>query len=121
MIMKVVDWICGEESKHESSIGGLGGFFQHGMRWEDFIKRWKPHARPRLEAIRESVIENGLKFGGDWHQYRGYNGTPLFEDDTTGDFSFRAWGDLMAAIWSSEEDKDYCYMDFYMGMPEDYE
>jgi hypothetical protein len=29
-------------------------------------------------------------------------------------FSYRGWGDIMAAIWSEEENKDYNYMDFYM-------
>ena len=39
---------------------------------------------------------------------------PLFSDGKVATFSFRGWGDLMAAIWSEAEDKDYGYMDFYM-------
>ena len=42
--------------------------------------------------------------------------TPVFDDGTVGSFSFRAWGDLMAAIWNTEENTNkYSYMDFYMG------
>ena len=42
------------------------------------------------------------------------HGVPKSDDDTVGLFSFRSWGDLMAAIWSEEEDKDYDYLNFYM-------
>ncbi len=38
----------------------------------------------------------------------------MFNDGTAGMFSFRAWGDLMAAIWAEHENRDYGYMDFYM-------
>ena len=110
--MKVIDWIDGEEadSKRES-VGWLGGWFEKGHRWDDYIELFHEESRPYIEAIRQSVIENKMRTTGEEHQY---SAVPLFEDDTVGMFSFRAWGDLMAAIWSTEEDKDYHYMDFYM-------
>jgi hypothetical protein len=99
----------------EAPVGGLGGFFQDGMRWEDYVGAHKEQDKviPYLNAIRECVLNLKIKHGGDWHQ-NDPEGTFLFEDGTAPEFSFRAWGDLMAAIWSSEENKDYSYMDFYM-------
>jgi hypothetical protein len=112
--MRVVEWVEDSEiNDAEVSVGSLGGWFKDGMRWPDFIKRIKEEYRPYYEAIRVSVIENGYRHTGEYHQYGG-EGVPVFEDGTIGSFSWRAWGDLMAAIWSTEEDKDYCYMDFYM-------
>lgn len=123
--MKVIRWISRRESeKYKKSIGGLGGWFnagyihedqkdQKGQRWKDFIEIWKEEVRPYFEAIRESVLEKRIKMTGEEHQY-GLDGIPLFEDNTVGCFSFRAWGDLMAAIWSEKENKDYTYMDFYV-------
>lgn len=114
--MKVVDWIGNdfiEKNSPETSIGGLGGFFSDGMRWKDYISIWNDEAKPYAEAIREAVVAQNLRITGEEHDY-GEHGTPLFEDGTIGSFSWRAWGDLMAAIWSEEEGKDYCYMSFYM-------
>lgn len=111
--MKVIDWIAYADSeKYTDSVGGWGGFFQNGMRWKDFINRYTDEAKPYYEAIRQDVIEKGIRFNGAGHQYSD-NGVPLFEDNTVGTFSYRAWGDLMAAIWSEHENKDYNYMDFY--------
>jgi len=63
------------------------------------------------EAFRKEILSIGLWVGGDWHQHQG--GVPLFSDGTVGSWSYRAWGDIMAAIWSEYYDKDYNYMDFY--------
>lgn len=46
-------------------------------------------------------------------------GCPVFSDGTVSRMSFRAWGDFMAAVWSEEEDKDYCYVDFAWNDPEE--
>lgn len=111
--MKVAKWIPYKESEnYTESVGGLGGFFKNGMRWKDFIESFTNETKPYFEAIRTDVIEKGLRLNGDQHQYSD-SGVPLFEDNTVGKFSYRAWGDLMAAIWSEQEDKDYSYMDFY--------
>lgn len=115
---KVTDWIdLGESEGKEEAIGGIGGFFNagmiHGMRWKDYIEIWKDETKPYAEAIRKNVIENNIKITGEKHQSSS-NGVPLFDDGKIGSFSYRAWGDLMAAIWSEEESKDYNYMNFYM-------
>lgn len=112
--MKVQKWISYEESgNYKESIGGMGGWFREGHRWKDYIEDLTPKGREYIEAIRVSVLGLGLKHTGEYHQY-GKDGVPLFNDNTVGSFSYRAWADLMAAIWAEKENKDYHYMDFYM-------
>ena len=111
--MKVKEWISYNDARnYTDSIGGMGGFFSNGMRWSNYIERIADDYKPYYEAVRADVIEKKIRLTGDRHQY-GDAGVPLFEDDTVGTFSYRAWGDLMAAIWSEHENKDYSYMDFY--------
>jgi hypothetical protein len=126
----VIDWISFKEaSKHDESISLSGGFFNwniKGMRWNDYIKHIKQFHSPYfndtemtnkkieyIEVLRKEIVNKKIRISGDEHQNNN-NGTPLFSDDTVASFSFRGWGDLMAAIWSEEENYDYCYMDFYM-------
>lgn len=112
--MKVKSWISYDEAdRSQLSVGGMGGFFQKGMRWKDYLQEFGTSLHPYMEAIRSDVIKKKIRFTGAGHQDDS-QGVPQFEDDTVGMFSHRAWGDLMAAIWSTEEDKDYWYMDFYV-------
>jgi hypothetical protein len=39
---------------------------------------------------------------------------PVFDDGAIATFSFRAWGDLMAAIWADTDGRRHGYMDYYM-------
>jgi hypothetical protein len=109
----VKDWLPDSNGYKESFIL-LGGIFKDGMRWNDYIfsfdPEWSKSNQKYIDALRLCIIENNLRKGGAWHQYEG---NPLFSDNTVAIFSFRAWGDLMAAIWSTEENRDYNYMDFY--------
>lgn len=101
------------------NIGGWGGFFAKGMRWEDYIDNFDDETAwkiPYFEVLRREIIEKKIRHCGQWHQ-SSLEGAPIFIDGTTGLFSYRAWGDLMAAIWSTEENRDYGYMDFYMDEP----
>lgn len=112
----VKEWVSHNEAEiYTVSCGGVsGGWFNRsneGHRWKDYIKTFDDNVKLYLEAIRKEVIDNNLKFGGNTHREEM---TPLFSDDTIGRFSYRAWGDLMAAIWSEEENKDYDYTYFYM-------
>lgn len=110
----VKDWISYDEaSGKDVSIGGIGGFFKEGMRWEDYFDDLKDEVKPYALAIRDAVVKGGIKLTGEQHQLSS-NGVPLFSDDTTGQFSYRAWGDIMAAIWSTAENRDSHYMEFYM-------
>lgn len=124
--MEVIDWIDEEEAdKREYSIGGCGGWFgfkkdaieipegewiKVGHRWRDFIEEIKQEKVPYYEALRKEIVNKNIKEGGFWHQTG--EGIPLFSDNTIASFSMRAWGDLMAAIWSEEEDENYTYTDF---------
>lgn len=112
--IEVVDWISDAESEgKEVAIGGMGGFFDNGMRWKDYLSvidlKWHPYA----EAIRRDVVKRGITMTGYAHQYDS-DGVPVFSDGKIGSFSFRAWGDIMAAIWAEEKNQDYNYMCFYM-------
>lgn len=110
--IKVKEWISWEESeKYDESVGLMGGWVE-GERWKEYLETHSPKSLEYLEALRERILEEKLKVGGDEHQL---NYVPLFSDNTVATFSFRGWGDLMAAIWNEYEGKnEYCYMDFYM-------
>lgn len=112
----VVDWVDYNDEKINEcpvSIGGLGGWFESGMRWNDYLESLVEGRKIYAEALRNSIIQNEIRYTGDEHQ-NASDGVPLFSDGTIGSFSFRAWGDLMAAIWSTEDNRNYCYMDYYM-------
>lgn len=124
--MRVVAWIDDELTPVEpgDSLGWLGGWFNFnpsvvdqapyaGKRWVDYLASLDPRMHPYVEAVRVDVVAKNLRLTGDAHQH-GPHGMPLFEDGKCLALSFRAWGDLMAAIWSEQENKDYTYMDFYM-------
>ena len=64
--------------------------------------------------LRESIIKNQIGWTGKSMQDFGYETVPLWSNGKVDTYSWRAWGDLMAAVWSSEDNKDYSYMDFYM-------
>lgn len=110
----VVNWIhWGDVDKSADDIGGLGGFFNNGMRWTDYLKEMPDTYAPHFEALREAIVERGLREGGDWHQNHP-EGVPIFSDGSVATFSYRAWGDLLAATWSEHDGADYNYMSFYM-------
>lgn len=112
MTIEVVDYIRYEDGEGmEENLSTFGGMFENGMRWEDYQATWKDSAYPHLFALRKSIIELEIRHGGDWHQREG---CPVYSDGSVTRMSMRAWGDLLAAIWSTEDNKDYNYMDFYM-------
>lgn len=117
--MKVVDWIAWDVAVKlpENVLGGLGGWVK-GETIDEYLDQegFPPVAREYVEAIAREVVANNMRVGGDWHQD---NGVPLFDDGTVSTFSYRAWGDLMAAIWNTAEEgagHGHSYMCFYMGM-----
>jgi hypothetical protein len=109
-------FIAYEEAKgYPDNLGTLGGFFRDGMRWKDYleISGYNAEGCRCLEALRSYIVKHRIRRGGDWHQHS-KKGVPLFSDGSVACYSYRAWGDLMAAIWSEHDNRDYCYMDFYM-------
>jgi len=112
--MKVIGWIDYDEIEDgfDESFGGFGGFFQKGMRWADYVDYWDDEDLVYAQALRRAIVERSIKSTGSDHQ-TGSELVPVFDDGTYASFTFRAWGDLLAAIWSDEEGRDYNYMDFY--------
>jgi len=85
----------------------------HHPRWAEYVRVMELERSEHVVALRAAILERQLREGGDWHQ-SAEDGVPFFSDGTAATYSFRAWGDLLAAIWSEAENKDYGYMDFYM-------
>ena len=120
--LKIVDWITHDaaEGKEENGLGSMGGWFGKdekgwnvGHRWEDYKESYIKDAWPLLEELRRAIIERRIKCTGEMHQ-NGALAVPLWSNGKVDTYSFRAWGDLMAAVWSTEDNKNYSYMDFYM-------
>jgi len=114
MSVRVTEWVDYDDIDPSlEDVGSIGGFFENGMRWKDYINEFGENLRPYYQAIRNSVLETNKRICGDQHQNHD-DGVPKFSDGCVATFTMRGWGDLMAAIWSEEEDEDYSYMDFYM-------
>jgi len=113
--MKILGWIHYEDVTRddEEIFGGFGGFFADGMRWNDYLDQFNNLGKDYAEALRDEILKDKIKCTGSQHQ-NGYLSVPVFSDGTISTFSYRGWGDLMAAVWSEAENKDYNYMDFYM-------
>jgi hypothetical protein len=117
----VIQWIpyAEADSHEENGLGGMGGWFHEGLRWSDYLDQMglndpaNNRTREYAESFRVDVVKCNIRHGADWHQH-GPAGVPLFADGTIATFSYRAWGDILAAIWSTADDKNYSYMDFYM-------
>ena len=118
-IVKVKEWITWQEALNKKeSIGGMGGWVV-GQKWDEYLKDLIDPAKPYAEGIREAVLKDRIRWGGDWHQSDQYEGVPLFEDDTIGSFTYRAWGDILAAIWNTEKNwRRFSYNSFYMNRPD---
>lgn len=115
-MLKITKWIPENESdKYDGNdLGGMGGWFKDGMRWKDYLENYKEEAWPMLEELRRSILENKIRMTGQEKQDSGQPSVPLWNNNTVTIYSWRGWGDLMAAVWSESENKDYHYMDFYM-------
>lgn len=133
--MRVIDWISPALARAtEESFGGLGGWFGFDGQGRDVTHTWADYLdklcadsaqlRAYAEALRASIVECRIWQPGDWHQ-GDEHGVPLFEDGTIASFSLRGWGDLLAAVWSTQLARPYCYMDFYYSVtprrPADFE
>lgn len=90
-----------------------GGVVERGYRWVHYISLVEEWQRPYMEAVREEIIRKGIKWTGKEMQ-ENPKGAPVFNNGKLGLFTWRAWGDLMAATWAERENTDYSYIDFYM-------
>lgn len=69
--------------------------------------------RTIVQLIGDKCVKNGYCFSGQDHQ-NAATGVPVFSDGTCLRASMRAWGQIMAAIFSAVEGINLSYMDFYM-------
>lgn len=89
--------------------------------WEDFdceypTRKFKgDELNEVLNLIRREIAENGYVFSGEEHQC-GLTGVPVFSDGTCFRASMRAWGQVMASIYSGADGEELTYMDFYMSL-----
>jgi hypothetical protein len=103
--MKIVNWLNDVEALKFKNIYLSGKNFQYGQRWKEYITQFVPDCQKRLEILRQYIIENNIR--KLTKEFKDTN--PLFDDNVCVRCSFRAWGDLLAATWSEEENKDYMY------------
>lgn len=68
-----------------------------------------------IELIKQDILKNGYRFSGEEHQ-NALTGVPLFSDGTCFRASMRAWGTIMAMIYSDVDGINYPYMEFYMSL-----
>lgn len=68
-----------------------------------------------LQLIREEIYEHGYIFAGQDHQ-NSATGVPVFSDGTCFRASWRAWGSIMAQMYTDSEGNALSYMDFYMSL-----
>ncbi len=66
-----------------------------------------------VQLIGDEVVKYGYSFSGEAHQ-NALTGVPVFSDGTCLRASMRAWGQIMAAIYSAVDGINLSYMDFYM-------
>lgn len=69
--------------------------------------------RDIMQLIGDEVVKHGYCFSGQDHQNE-LTGVPVFSDGTCLRASMRAWGYIMAAIYSEIEGIELSYMDFYV-------
>lgn len=118
MKIKVKRWVSYDEAnKLPVACGGMGGWVNKDTTWENYITSLPGSQRKYIEALKDEILEKDIHITGGEHQHGG-EGVPIFSDDTQAAFTYRAWGDLMAAIWNSFRKVDQIdgkgYMDYYM-------
>lgn len=106
----IVDWIASDDIPENAPIiGGMGGWVD-GEDWHTFSAQLKKGELPYYNALKTYIKANDLWNGGFWHESEG---CPVFEDGTVISCSYRAWGDIMAAVHNSiERSHPYSYYDF---------
>ena len=72
-----------------------------------------PEVREIVQLIGDEAVAHGYAFSGQDHQTAA-TGVPVFSDGTCLRASMRAWGQIMAAIYSAVDAQELSYMDFYM-------
>jgi len=110
-----VEWVDFNDPRlsDDKTIGWMGGWVR-GEQWDEYLKLIAEQWHPYMNAVKDSIIANNIKCTGSEHS-EGEGFTPLFSDGYQLGLTWRAWGDLMAAVWNTAEDTNrYSYTNFYM-------
>ena len=92
-------------------MGGYFGFNKVMDGQKDYFDDIKQEYKKYFEALRKEIIQKKLVIDGSMHDK---NYVPVFSDGKVGHFTYRGWGDLMAAIWTDKLKENFSYMDFYV-------
>jgi hypothetical protein len=66
-------------------------------------------------VVQQEIADKGYLFAGEQHQ-NSLTGVPVFNNGTCFRASMRAWGSLMAMIYTGPNGEELSYMDFYMSL-----
>jgi len=81
--------------------------------WPAYVRQYPAEWHPHLEAVRQSIIKQGIWAGGDWHQ-ESPHGMPVVSSGHYWSSTWRDWGELLAAVWNTELSEKFTSMDFYI-------
>lgn len=95
------------------NLSDLSSGHEVAPNWPAYIADYAAEWHPHLEAIRQSIIENKVWAGGDWHQDSAH-GVPVLSGGHFMSCTWRGWGSLLAAVWNTELSERFTYLDFYM-------
>ena len=119
--MKVIKFLTWDEidGLEEEGYGGLGGDFKKGMRWKDYINQFKDEYIADLENLKLAIVDNRIRYSAMEYRINSKpcRAIPLWDNGKIDTYTMRGFCDLMAAIWSQEDNNDYGYMDFYFEGP----
>jgi hypothetical protein len=123
----IIGWVSYQEAEAISSggkpnLGGLGGWVK-GHDFNEYLAHSvAPEFHAHYIALRNDIQNRNIRFGGDAHQTRP-DGCPLWSDGSVATFTWRAWGDLLAATYNRPRDQRidlfgvnhyHSYLCFYM-------
>lgn len=112
---KVHEFISSNDvgDRKDNGLGGLGGWFQNGHTWQDYENQFTDEGKVLVRELRDKIISHGIACTGE-QMDSGARCIPLWDDNTVTGYSWRAWGDLMAAVHNFIDGKPHNYMEFYM-------
>lgn len=99
--------------REDNGLGGLGGWFGEEHSWQDYEEQYNEVGRPLIIELRDKLISHGISCTGQQMQEYA-KCIPVWEDGTVTLYSWRGWGDLMAAVANFQDGQPHCYMEFYM-------
>lgn len=127
----LIEWIPDDDqaARYEALPGvwTMGGWFgwtrdvgtnrqrdkpSYSHTWQDYLNRCHTRAWPYLEALRADLDRHSEEITGTEHQSEDRPYVPLFDDTYVLMMSFRAWGDLMAAVMTARTGEGHDYTQY---------